>query len=144
MSTLPVGVSKCEKLFRRLEVGAQPRRLARAVHSLHPSDTAARQRGLRVMCDVPQSCPGRCSGRPACELLGGWPSSLLAEREQALQIIKDRWVYLHSPLHSVAYALNPRFVGMNHFDDGEVKDNFEAVLQEMLPCLLYTSPSPRD
>ena len=85
MSTLPVGVSKCERLFRRLEVGAQPRS-ARAVHSLHPSDTAACQRGLRVMCDVPQSCPGRCSGRPACELLGGWPSSLLASMAKAWKL----------------------------------------------------------
>ena len=85
MSTLPVGVSKCERLFRRLEVGAQPRS-ARAVHSLHPSDTAARQRGLLVTCHVPQSCPARCSGRPACKLLGGWPSSLLASMAKAWKL----------------------------------------------------------
>ena len=57
------------------------------------------------------------------------------ERDKALQIFKDRWVYLHSPLHSVAFSLNPRFHGMDHFKDQEVKDDFQAVLEEMLPTL---------
>jgi len=105
MSTLPVGVSKCERLFRRLEVGSQPRS-ARAVHSLHPSDTAARQRGLLVTCHVPQSCPARCSGRPACmraawglavvptckhgERLGSWKSARTVNMQSPLESWQDR------------------------------------------------------
>lgn len=59
----------------------------------------------------------------------------LGERQQALQYVKDRWVYLHRPIHSLAYVLNPRFVGMDHFSDEEVKEDVENVLIEMLPTL---------
>ena len=67
---------------------------------------------------------------------GSMPQS---QRDAALQAVKDRWVYLHSPLHSVAYTLNPRYVGMAHLDDAEVKQDFEAVLAEMLPTLMDVS-----
>ena len=59
----------------------------------------------------------------------------LAEREACLQAVKDRWVYLHSPLHSLAYVLNPRFVGMDHFGDDEVRVDCEALLTELLPSI---------
>eukprot|EP00966_Prymnesium_polylepis_P149551 3454967-Prymnesium_polylepis.1 len=36
-----------------------------------------------------------------------------AERANALQLCKDRWIYLHVPVHSLANALNPRFVGIS-------------------------------
>ena len=58
-----------------------------------------------------------------------------AEREAVLQKVKDRWIYMHSPLHSLAYALNPRFVGTHHFDDSEVKQDCIDVLTKMLPRL---------
>ena len=62
-----------------------------------------------------------------------------AQRDAVLQAVKDRWCYLHSPLHSISYVLNPRYVGMAHLDDGEVKEDFEAVLTEMLPTLTDVS-----
>jgi hypothetical protein len=43
-----------------------------------------------------------------------------------------RWAYLHSPVHSAAYVLNPRFVGVDHLGDTEVRDDFLAVLGKIL------------
>ena len=38
------------------------------------------------------------------------------EREAMLQAVKDRWIYLHRPVHSLAYCLNPYFNGVKHFE----------------------------
>eukprot|EP00966_Prymnesium_polylepis_P333968 7389374-Prymnesium_polylepis.1 len=57
----------------------------------------------------------------------------LSERKSVKKLIADRWAYLHAQVHSAAYVLNPRFVGMDHFDDDEVKNDFEEVLNAMLP-----------
>ena len=55
-----------------------------------------------------------------------------AERDTAVEKVLDRWVYLHSPVHSAAYVLNPKFVGMDHLADSEVKSDFELVLTTLL------------
>jgi hypothetical protein len=44
----------------------------------------------------------------------------------------DRWAYLHVPLHSAAYVLNPRFIALDHFSDPEVREDFVSVLRTML------------
>ena len=56
----------------------------------------------------------------------------LAERKKFCDLIMQRWVYLHRPVHSAAYALNPRFHGADHFADPEVRDDFASVLRDML------------
>lgn len=57
----------------------------------------------------------------------------LAEREQMHRLIYNRWVYLHSEIHSAAYVLNPRFVDVDHFSDASVRDEFMSVLYKLLP-----------
>jgi hypothetical protein len=56
----------------------------------------------------------------------------LSERKKFCDLIVKRWAYLHVPLHSAAYCLNPRFHGADHFADPEVHDDFVSVLREML------------
>ena len=56
----------------------------------------------------------------------------LPQRKRVVELIMNRWAYLHSPVHSAAYVLNPRFVGADHFGDTEVRDDFFAVLSTML------------
>jgi hypothetical protein len=56
----------------------------------------------------------------------------LSERKKFCELIMTRWVYLHRPVHSAAYVVNPRFNGADHFDDPEVRDDFVQVLRDML------------
>ena len=56
----------------------------------------------------------------------------LHERKKFCSLIMDRWAYLHVPLHSAAYVLNPRFIALDHFSDPEVRDDFVSVLRSML------------
>ena len=46
-----------------------------------------------------------------------------AERKQLPQIILKRWKYYHSPLHSFAYAVNPKYRTEDHFGDAEVDED---------------------
>jgi hypothetical protein len=57
----------------------------------------------------------------------------LEQRRKVVDLILTRWEYLHVPLHSAAYVINPRFVGSSHLDDPEVRDDFQDVLTQMLP-----------
>lgn len=56
----------------------------------------------------------------------------LREREAAVEYIDERWAYLHVPMHSAAFCVNPRFHGINHFEDMEVRDDFVSVVSDML------------
>jgi hypothetical protein len=56
----------------------------------------------------------------------------LQEREKFCELIMTRWAYLHVPMHSTAYTLNPRFHGADHFSDPEVREDFLSVLRQML------------
>jgi hypothetical protein len=35
-------------------------------------------------------------------------------------------------MHSAAFCVNPRFHGINHFEDMEVRDDFVSVVSDML------------
>ena len=48
----------------------------------------------------------------------------LAERSKAVNFVMSRWSYLHRPVHSAAYVLNPRLHGVDHFADPEVRADF--------------------
>ncbi|KAK3237336.1 hypothetical protein CYMTET_52582 [Cymbomonas tetramitiformis] len=50
----------------------------------------------------------------------------LEEREKLQEIGITRWNYLHSPLHSFAYCINPRLHFVDHFADPEVRRDFAA------------------
>jgi hypothetical protein len=56
----------------------------------------------------------------------------LREREAAVEYIGERWAYLHVPMHSAAFCVNPRFHGIKHFEDMEVRDDFVSVVSDML------------
>ncbi len=48
------------------------------------------------------------------------------ERERLQEIGIARWNYLHTPLHSFAYCLNPRLHFIDHFADTEVRQDFHT------------------
>ncbi|KAK3253215.1 hypothetical protein CYMTET_37522 [Cymbomonas tetramitiformis] len=50
----------------------------------------------------------------------------LEERQQLQYIGIKRWNYLHTPLHSFAYCVNPRFHFIDHFADSEVRQDFHT------------------
>eukprot|EP00854_Cymbomonas_tetramitiformis_P030015 gene30015-37468_t len=50
----------------------------------------------------------------------------LDERQRLQEIGIARWNYLHTPLHSFAYCLNPRLHFIDHFADTEVRQDFHT------------------
>ncbi|KAK3235129.1 hypothetical protein CYMTET_54648 [Cymbomonas tetramitiformis] len=48
------------------------------------------------------------------------------EREQFQQKAIDRWNYMHAPLHSFAFCLNPALHFLDHFADDEVQRDFRT------------------
>lgn len=55
-----------------------------------------------------------------------------SERESAVRFVGERWAYVHTEVHSAAFAVNPRFHGVAHFNDLEVRDDFISVVTDMV------------
>ena len=58
-------------------------------------------------------------------------SECSARREEALHVIDERWEFLHNPLYSLAYALNPRYVGLDVLSIPEVRKHVEDELKRL-------------
>jgi Protein of unknown function (DUF 659)/hAT family C-terminal dimerisation region len=58
-------------------------------------------------------------------------------KERLLNIVDERWEFMHSPMHAAAYAINPLYINVvaDICDDQELMTGLTAVIEKLAPSI---------